>query len=153
MVLGRMCLQCLMRSVTCYVLFFFFGNPGYPGQFTCTTTNSRTHWTPCKPSRQVRHRGGDRRVRWGSNPGDRGKENLTSAAGLQASVHTCYVLARPGRVFNVWWEIVSVLFLLGYFPSLFCRGADIYAEYSCQIFFISVIFPSFYTSDRADMSQ
>jgi hypothetical protein len=41
-----------------------------------TTTNPLIHWTPCKPSRQVRHRGGDRRVCWGSNPGDRGKETL-----------------------------------------------------------------------------
>jgi len=39
-------------------IFFFFGNPGCPGQLTRTTTNPRTHWTPCKPSRQVRHRAG-----------------------------------------------------------------------------------------------
>jgi len=35
----------------------------------------------CKPSRQVRHHGVDRRARWDSNPGDRGK-----AAGPQTSV-------------------------------------------------------------------
>jgi hypothetical protein len=62
--------------ITTWYHFFFFGNPGCPGQLTRTTTNPRTHWTPCKPSRQVRHRGGDRRARWGSNPGDRGKETL-----------------------------------------------------------------------------
>jgi len=35
----------------------------------------------CKPSRQVRHHGVDRRARWDSNSGDRGK-----AAGPQTSV-------------------------------------------------------------------
>jgi hypothetical protein len=55
---------------------FFFGNSGCPGQLMRTTTNPRTHWTPCKPSRQVRHHGGDRRTRWDSNPCDRGKETL-----------------------------------------------------------------------------
>jgi len=58
------------------IFLSFFCNPRCPGQLTRTTTNPRTHWTPCKPSRQVRHRGGDRRARWGSNPGDRGKKTL-----------------------------------------------------------------------------
>jgi len=52
---------------TCLAFFFFMNtfflyNLGCPGQLTRTTTNPRTHWTPCKPNRQVRHRGGDRRV-------------------------------------------------------------------------------------------
>ena len=38
------------------------------GQLTRTTTNPRAHWTSCKPSEHVRHRGGDRRAQWGSNP-------------------------------------------------------------------------------------
>jgi hypothetical protein len=42
--------------------FYFFYNLGYPDQLTCTTTNSRTHWTSCKPSRQARHRGDDWRA-------------------------------------------------------------------------------------------
>jgi hypothetical protein len=67
---------------------FFFGNPGCSGQLTRTTTNPRTHWTPCKPSRQVRHRGDDRRARWGSNPGDRGKETLPLPLGHKPR---CYV--------------------------------------------------------------
>jgi hypothetical protein len=61
--------------------FFFFGNPRCPGQLTRTTTNPRTYWTPCKPSRQVRHRGSDMRARWGSNPSDRGKETLSLPLG------------------------------------------------------------------------
>jgi hypothetical protein len=56
---------------------FFFCNPRCPGQLTRTTTNLRIYWTPCKPSRQVRHRGDDRRARWDSNPGDRSKETLS----------------------------------------------------------------------------
>jgi hypothetical protein len=61
--------------------FFFFGNSGCPGQFTHTTTNPQIYWTPCKPSRQIRHYGDDRRARWGSNPGDRGKETLSLPLG------------------------------------------------------------------------
>ena len=49
--------------------FFFFGNPWCPGQLTRTTTNPRAHWTSCKPSEHVRHRGGDRRTQRESNPG------------------------------------------------------------------------------------
>jgi hypothetical protein len=59
------------------VFCFFFGNPVCPGQFTRTTTNFRTHWIPCKPSRQVRHRGDDRHARWDSNPDNKGKETLS----------------------------------------------------------------------------
>jgi len=58
--------------------FFFFFNPRCPGQLTRTTTNPRTHWTPYKPSRQVKHRGDDRRARWGSNPGGRDAGPQTS---------------------------------------------------------------------------
>jgi hypothetical protein len=47
--------------VTVWILFlrnihFFLYSPGCPGQLTRTTTNPRTYWTPCKPSRQVKHR-------------------------------------------------------------------------------------------------
>jgi hypothetical protein len=65
----------LFQLMLCFFFFFFF-NLGCPDQLTPITTNPRIHWTPCKPSRQVRHRGGDRRARWDSNPGDRGKETL-----------------------------------------------------------------------------
>jgi len=47
--------------------YFFFYNPGCSGQLTRTTTNLWTSLTPCKPSRQVRHRGGDRRAQRESN--------------------------------------------------------------------------------------
>lgn len=33
------------------LLYFFFGNPGCPCQFTRTTTNSQIYWTSCKPNR------------------------------------------------------------------------------------------------------
>ena len=42
--------------------FFFFDDPRCPGQLTRTTTNPRTYWTSCKPSRQVKHRKDDRLV-------------------------------------------------------------------------------------------
>jgi len=66
----------IMNYLLIFQPFFFLGNPGCPGQLTRATTNPRTHWTPCKPSRQVRHHGGDRRACWGSNLGERGKETL-----------------------------------------------------------------------------
>jgi hypothetical protein len=59
----------------------FFYNPGCPGQLTRTTTNPRTHWILCKPSRLVRHHGGDRRAHWDLNPGCRGKETLPRPLG------------------------------------------------------------------------
>jgi hypothetical protein len=49
----------------CDIFFsYFVFIPGCAGQFAYTMTNFRTHWTLYKPSRQVRHRGDDRRVRW-----------------------------------------------------------------------------------------
>jgi len=48
-------------------LFFLIDKPGYPGQLARTTTIFRVYWTSCKPSRQVRHRGGDRHAHRGSN--------------------------------------------------------------------------------------
>ena len=70
-------------------MIFFFCNPGCPGQLTRTAINPRIHWTPCKPSRQVRHRGGDRRARWGSNLGDKDKETLPLPLGykLRCNIH------------------------------------------------------------------
>ena len=57
--------------------FFFFDNPGYPDQLARTTTIPRVYWTSCKPSRQVRHRGGDKRAHGGSNLGrEQGKPHL-----------------------------------------------------------------------------
>jgi hypothetical protein len=58
-------------------LFFFFYNSGCPGQSTRTTTNPRAHWTPCKPSRQVRYRGSDKYARWGLNSGCRSRKTLS----------------------------------------------------------------------------
>jgi len=48
---------------------FFFDLRGCPGQLARTTTNPTAHWTPCKPSEHVRHRGGDRCAHEDSNPG------------------------------------------------------------------------------------
>jgi len=50
------------------MMIFFFCNPGCPGQLTRTTTNSRAHWTSCKPSEHVRHRGNDKCAQWNLNP-------------------------------------------------------------------------------------
>jgi len=73
----------LQASVLNHCIFFFFDNLGCPGQLTRTTTNPRTHWTSCKPSRQVRHRGGDRRACWGLNPGCIGREILPRPLGYK----------------------------------------------------------------------
>jgi len=69
--------DCKKEKKNTVFCFFFFGNPVCPGQFTRTTTNFRTHWIPCKPSRQVRHRGDNRHARWDSNPYNKGKETLS----------------------------------------------------------------------------
>jgi hypothetical protein len=44
------------------ILFFVFDSPGCPGQLARTVSNPRTYWTPCKPSRQVRHCGNNMRA-------------------------------------------------------------------------------------------
>ena len=78
-------------------LFLFLGNTRCPGQLTRTTINSWTHWTPCKASRQVKHRGGDRRARWGSNLGDRKKKTLP--------------LPSPGALLQVVEEIFYLFYV------------------------------------------
>jgi hypothetical protein len=69
----------------------FFFNLGCPGQLTRTTTKSQIHWTPCKPSRQVRHREGDRCACWGSNPDDRGKKTLPLPLGQKPRCTIIYL--------------------------------------------------------------
>jgi hypothetical protein len=64
-------------------IYFFLGNLRCSVQFMYITTNLRIHWTPCKSSRQVRHREDDKRARWDSNPGDRGKETLPLPLGYK----------------------------------------------------------------------
>jgi hypothetical protein len=119
--------------------FFFFCNPGCPGQLTRTTTNLRTHWTPCKPSRQVRHRGGDRRARWGSNPGDRGNETLPlplghkprwirifdlECDGSSCSVHIYLALERNWCIHAREIHAVNLLFSFFYFRWLLIKQLD-----------------------------
>jgi len=62
---------CVERHIYIFFIFFYyyFDNPGCPGQLARTTTIPRVYWTSCKPSRQVRHRGGDMRAHGGSNSG------------------------------------------------------------------------------------
>jgi hypothetical protein len=55
---------------------YIYDNPKCPGQLTRTTTNPRTHWTPYKPSKQVRHCGGDRRAQRRSNLGAEARNSL-----------------------------------------------------------------------------
>jgi len=57
----------MVEIIARYNYCFFFYNPGYPGQFTLTTTNLRVHWISCKPNGHVRHREDDRYVQKGSN--------------------------------------------------------------------------------------
>jgi hypothetical protein len=56
------------KRINCKYSFFFFNNSGCSGQLMRTTTNLRIHWTSCKPSEHVKHRGSDRRVQWELNP-------------------------------------------------------------------------------------
>jgi hypothetical protein len=83
-ILYKFCLIHNLEQIFCLrinIHLIFFYNPGCPSQLTHITTNLRIHWTPCKPSKQVRHRGDDRRARWGLNPGCRGKETLSRLLG------------------------------------------------------------------------
>jgi hypothetical protein len=104
------------KSKICLVLkfyYFFFFNSACPGQFTRTTTNPWTHWTPCKPSRQVKHRGGDRRAlrlepRW------QRQENLAYANGQQASVQKVITIkVKGGSLKNIktwtWFFFCNIL--------------------------------------------
>jgi len=83
---------------TCSISFFFFDNPGCPGQLTRTTTNPRAYWTSCKPNRKVRHRRGDRLVHEEDRTRDSHKASL-------AVDHW----ARPGLLTS---RIATTLFLL-----------------------------------------
>jgi len=65
---------------SCFSSFFFFYLCGCLGQLARTTTNPMTHWTPCKPSGHVRHRGGDKHAYKDSNPGAEGDKPLPPPA-------------------------------------------------------------------------
>jgi hypothetical protein len=71
----RSCIWFFIRRFRNF-FFFFFDNPGCPDQLTCTSINLWTHWTPYKPSGQVKHRRDDKHAQKGSNP-DTEKENKT----------------------------------------------------------------------------
>jgi len=73
-----------------FAIFFFYLH-GCPGQLTLTTINSTAHWTPCKPSGQVRHRGDDRRAHEGSNPGAVERDNLLPPLGQDPHCHICNI--------------------------------------------------------------
>ena len=116
--------------MTHFPIFFFF-YPGCPGQLTRTTTNLRTHWTPCKLSRQVRHREGDRRARWGSNPGDRGKETLHLPLGHKPQCFfffllflICCMVVVVLWFCSIYYEQISSfiwIWIFIFFPPLFFR--------------------------------
>ena len=69
-------LTCFFSWEYIYIYIYIYDNPKCPGQLTRTTTNPRTHWTPYKPSRQVRHCGGDRRAQRRSNLGAEARNSL-----------------------------------------------------------------------------
>jgi hypothetical protein len=54
--------------VIIYLFLLLFYNPGFPDQFTRTTTNHQAHRTPCKAIGQVKHRGNNRHAQKKSNP-------------------------------------------------------------------------------------
>jgi hypothetical protein len=89
-------LKLVRRKAYIYFYYFFyyyyFDNPGCPGQLARTTTIPRVYWTSCKPSRQVRHRGGDMRAHGGSNSGRvQGKPHLLTTE-LDPQVHIFFII-------------------------------------------------------------
>ena len=111
----------------CSPFFFFFYNPGCPGQLMRTTTNSRTHWTPCKHSRQVRHRVGNRRARWGLNQGCRDRETLPRPLGH-----------KPRCLFSHWLNIICLCVPMCYFPQLLILWFKVKIVYKNDKWFIIV---------------
>jgi hypothetical protein len=69
--------MCSMKNSLTKGFVFFFYLHGCPGQLARTMTNPTAHWTSCKPSEHVRHRGDDRRAQGDSNPGaEEGNKSL-----------------------------------------------------------------------------
>jgi hypothetical protein len=72
--------------------FFFFDLRGCPGQLARTTTNLTAHWTPCKLSGHVRHRGGDRHAHENSNPGAAGGDKPLLPPGQDPQCYRAMIL-------------------------------------------------------------
>ena len=68
---------------------FFFDLCGCSGQLARITTNLMAHWTPCKLSEYVRHRGGDRRAHENSNPGAAGGDKPLLPPGQDPQCWDC----------------------------------------------------------------
>jgi hypothetical protein len=97
----------IKRGSISFFFFFFFDLRGCPGQLARTTTNLTAHWTPCKPSKHVRHRGGDRRAHEDSNQ-ERQEETSPS-----------YRRARPSVLF-----FIIIFFSLTWVSGPACAHLD-----------------------------
>jgi len=93
-----------------FQLCFFFCNSGCPDQLTHTTTNPWAHWTSCKPSEYVRHRGGDRRAQWGLNPSAEKENKSFTPLGHNLKCHLCFFFTSIERasindtIWTLQWE-------------------------------------------------
>jgi len=111
--LGRQVIKCSQKPISCPLLsggvlfFFFFDNPGCPGQLTCITTNPRIHWTPCKINRQVRYREGDMRAQKKSNlDAEKKNKSLPWPLGHDLKCGECFFplmrMCRPPATTSSW---------------------------------------------------
>jgi hypothetical protein len=81
--------------------FYFFYNSRCSCKLARTTTISRVYWTSCKPSRQVRHHGGNRRAHEGSNSGrGQGKPHLLTTE-LNPQVQSLDLLMKVLYLFGL----------------------------------------------------
>jgi hypothetical protein len=75
-----------------YSFFFYIYNPGFPGQFMRTTTNSQIHWTTYKLSVHVKHYEGDRYVQRELNPDTEKKNKSLIYSSLWVIWKLCWFL-------------------------------------------------------------
>jgi len=76
-----------------YIYIFFFYLRGCPSQLARTTTNSTTHWTPCKLNEHIRHRKNDRHTHKNSNPeATREDKPLVSQANTLSASYCIYLV-------------------------------------------------------------
>jgi len=114
--------DCVLWDFLCIISFFIY-KPGCPDQLMRTTINSRTHWAPCKPGRQVRHRESDRRVRWGLNPGCKGRKPCQHC--WATSLGACIISRCMYHIF-CYYGICRSFSLLYSFSSLLKVARDEY---------------------------
>ena len=108
-------------------LHFFYYLRECAGQLARTTTNPTIHWTPCKPNRHVKHRGGDRHAHKDSNLGAAGEDKPLPPLGQDPQCISaledivwwqCSMTKSLWQVFEFFtviiffiWKYIKILFL------------------------------------------